>query len=303
MKIYATNSGKIFAKKIADCLGEKLSPVEIGKYPDGQIWNRIVETPHNEIVLVVGNTVGSDNFVELMTLLDTVQDFSVQKTVVVVPYLGAGRQDRANQPGEDKAGRMQMKVIACERPNRIVLIDLHSDKLKECVALDSRIRTMESYAKTVFLDVIRRMSFDSEFVFAAADLGRLQIARSYAKEFKVGTAYLDKRRDGPGQSEVINIVGDVNGKTVIMIDDIVDSGGTVINGARALKKAGAGDIHLFATHLVLSGKSKKRFSRMSELFASLHGTDTVPLTYPLVFEIHSVAGLIADYIKRELRET
>ncbi|MDP2676811.1 MAG: ribose-phosphate diphosphokinase [bacterium] len=300
MKIYATHSGKAFAKKIASHLGEKLHAVDIGKYPDGQIWNKIIDLPHNEIALVVGNTLGSDGLVELLTLLDTVQDFSVQKTVVVVPYFGAGRQDRANEPGQDKAGRMQMKVIACERPNRIVLIDLHNSSLKECTALDPRIRNMEPYAKTVFLDVIRSMDLTSDFVFAAADVGRLGIARSYAKEFKVGTVYLDKRREGPGQIEVMNVVGDVRGKTVIMIDDIVDSGGTVIQGARALKKEGAGDIHLFATHLVLSGRGKKRFLHLSELFTSLHGTDTIELPHPSIFQIHSIAGLIADCIQKEI---
>lgn len=300
MKIYTTGSGKNLGEKIARCLGTTPSPVNIGKYPDGQIFNHILETPHNEVALVVGNTQGPVEFTELLTLLDTVQGFSVQKTVVIVPYFGAGRQDRADQEGEDIAGRMQMTAIASRRPNRVLLVDLHNAGIQYCTALDMRIRVKELYAKPIFFDVIRDMRISSEFVFASADVGRLRIARSYAKEFNVSAVSLDKRRAGPGEVEVMHIIGDVANKTVIMIDDIVDSGGTVMKGAEALKNAGAKDIHLFATHAVLSGQGYERFAHSNIFFASAHITDTIAIREPSMFQVHSIAPLIAEYTRKEI---
>lgn len=308
--VYSTPSVRdFFINKLSLFLPARIGRPDFGKYPDGQTHVSLDIFPDsNEDVIVVSNTQGDKQLVELLALLHTARRNKnpCSKLIVVIPYFGAGRQDRAKVKGQDVSAKMQATLISAMKPDTVFLMDLHNEGIREF--FDEEILVEELYAEPVFVEVIKSLDmkpgtvFSKDFVFASPDAGRLNWARSYAKKFDAEAVSLDKRRDKTGV-KILNVIGDVRGKNIVMVDDILDTGETVFSGARALKTAGAKDIHLFVTHLVLSGDSYKRFVLDYSpfgLFASLHATDTIMgsglICWP--FNIHSVANIFAERIKQ-----
>lgn len=299
LKVFAAPSSVNFAVKLAFQLNAGTYCADaVGIYPDGQIYIRISERINNDDVVIVGNTQGSKQFEELCLLIHTIRQQNAKRIIVVIPYFGAGRQDRAKKDGDDVLAKMHASILSSLGPDWILMMDLHNEGIR--YFFDNAARPRELYVEPVFIEVIKGLALEN-FVFASADVGRLNWARSYAEIFGVGTASLDQRREGPAKKKVYNVVGNVAGKNVILIDDIVDSGGTVLLGAEALKSAGARDIHLFESHLVLSGEASLNFENSRDLFKSRHGTDTISLAGKYHgFKIHSVACCFADYIEKIL---
>lgn len=307
LKVFSTPSSANFATKLAIHLNAVNYYIHAVKtYPDGQIYVRIPERINNDDVLVVGNTQGSRQFEELCLLIHTIRQQNARKVIVVIPYFGAGRQDRAKKEGDDVLAKMHASILSSLEPDWILMMDLHNEGIRHF--FDNAARPRELYAEPVFIEVIESLGLEN-FVIASADVGRLNWARSYAEKFGVEAASLDQRREGPAMKKVFNVVGDVAGKNVVLIDDIVDSGGTVIGGAKALKAAGALDIHFFATHLVLSGDACDSFKYEGRLFKSKNGADTVghvgeyhgfKIGKKHGFTIHSVTHCFADYIRNIL---
>lgn len=294
MKIYATPGQAAFARKMALKLEAQVASAKVGSYPDGQTFVELNDLPVNEDAVVVGGTLGPVEFEAFRLLLHTVKRQNVRQVIAVIPYFGAGRQDRAKADGQDVFAKLQAEEISARRPDWVLLMDLHNGGILNF--FDDGVRARELYAESVFITQMRALELVN-FVCVSPDAGRFNWAQSYAKKLGVEAASLDKRREGPGKSSVFHVVGDVCGKDVILIDDIIDSGGTVISGAEALKAAGAKDIHLFATHLVLSGDSAKKFYTPKN-FRTLHGTDTISYRNSRHdFITHSVADEFAKYIK------
>lgn len=269
-------------------------------YPDGQPFVKLRPLPpKNSDVIVIGNTQGAQQLVELLTLIDTVRRNKSlsSKLIVVIPYFGAGRQDRAKKPGDDMAAEMQASLISAMLPDAVLLMDLHNSGIVGF--FNKRVLVREIYAEPVFVSAIQNLGL-SNFVFVSPDAGRLDWARSYAEKFGVEVASLDKRREGPGKVKVSYVVGSerVGMKNAVLVDDILDTGNTVLTGAAALLKVGALNMHLVVTHAVLSGEARFKFS-LGYPFASLHTTDTIA-DAPSNFKVHSVVPLFAKAIQEIL---
>lgn len=304
--VYPTLSSRDrdFLNKLSLFLPVRIGRPDFGRYPDGQTHVSLdIFSDSEEDIIIVGNTQGDKELVELLVLLHTAKRNKnpASKLIVIIPYFGAGRQDRAKVKGQDVSAKMQATVISAMKPDAVFLMDLHNDGIREF--FDEEILIEELYAEPVFVEVIKSLNmrpgtvFSKDFVFASPDAGRLNWARSYAKKFDAEAVSLDKRRDKTGV-KIFNVIGDVRGKNVIMVDDILDTGETVFSGARALKTAGAKDIHLFVTHLVLSGSSRGRFIGGCSPFSSLHAADTIANLLHRPFDIHSVANIFAERIKQ-----
>lgn len=267
-----------------------------GNYSDGQPYIKLaLLPPEDSDIVVVGNTQGAQQLVELLTLMDTIRRNKSlsSKMVVLIPYFGAGRQDRAKNPGEDVAAEMQATLISSMLPDAVILMDLHNSGIRGF--FDKKILVREIYAEPVFLEAIKAMKLEN-FVVASPDAGRFDWARSYAEKLGTEAISLRKLRIGPGQVS-FEVVGreEVEGKNVVMIDDILDTGNTVFKGAEILRYVGAKDIHLFVTHPVLSGGPRFKFLSNS-LFASLHTTNTIA-NAPSGFQVHSIVPLFAKAIR------
>lgn len=307
LKVFATPVSANFAVKLALHLNAGNYYIHTVKvYSDGQVYVRIPEKISNDDVVIVGNTQGSRQFEELCLLIHTIRQQNARRVIVVIPYFGAGRQDRAKKEGDDVLAKMHASILSSLKPDWILMMDLHNEGIRHF--FDDSVRPRELYAEPVFVEEIENLGLVN-FVIASADVGRLNWARSYAEKFGVSAASLDQRREGPGRKKVFNVVGDVAGKNIVLIDDIVDSGGTVIGGAKALKSAGAFDIHFFATHLVLSGDACDNFQYEGRLFKSKNGTDTIghvgeyhgfKIGKRHGFRTHSVIYCFADYIRKIL---
>lgn len=299
--IYVTNSWLDFIAKLDVSSPRQFTAGRSIKknYSDGQPYVKLVDLPPgNSDIVVVGNTQGAEQLVELLTLVDTVRRNKnlSSKLVVVIPYFGAGRQDRAKNPGDDVAAEMQATLISSMLPDAVILTDLHNSGIRGF--FDKRILVREIYAEPVFIEAIKAINLDN-FVVASPDAGRFDWARSYAEKLGTKAISLRKLRAESGQV-LFEVVGreEVEGKNVIMIDDILDTGNTVLRGAEILKSVGAKDIHLFVTHLVLSSDASRKFITYNP-FASLHTTDTI-CGASCNFEVHSVAHLFAKAIKEIL---
>lgn len=295
MKIYSTNAQERFAAALARRFRIKLSG-GVGCYPDGQVFVALEDLPQKEDVIVVGNTFGPVQYEELRLLIHTIKDQNVKRVIVVIPYFGAGRQDIAKYEGSDVAAKMHAEEISARGPEWVLLMDIHQRGIIHFFKDPVKVRELS--AQPVLLPQIKKLRLKN-FVCVAPDVGRFGLIQWYAKNLGVEAVALDKRREGPGRAAVYHVVGEVASKDVVLIDDIIDSGATVYEGARVLKAAGARRVHLFATHLVLSGESHLRFQRDNGVFASLHGTDTINQQGKgHGFQIHSVVGLFADYIRK-----
>ena len=299
--VYATRSGGELAANLAVrhfddrfyCGSVK------GNYSDGQPYVKLAQLPPEDSdIAVVGNTQGAQQLVELLTLIDTIRKNKslFSKLIAVIPYFGAGRQDRAKNPGEDIAAEMQATLISSMLPDAVILMDLHNSGIRGF--FDKKILVREIYAEPVFLEAIKTMKLEN-FVVASPDAGRFDWARSYAEKLGTKAISLRKLRIGPGQT-FFEVVGreEVEGKNIVMIDDILDTGNTVFKGAEILKHVGAKDIHLFITHPVLSGNAGSKFLSKNP-FASLHAADTIA-DAPYDFQVHSVVSLFAKAIREIL---
>lgn len=299
--IYGAPRSARFSKKLSEALGVQRGHAEIGEFPDSQPYIRLQTMPDAENIVVVGNTHGFVQTGQLLQLIRTVKRYKPKRSqlIVAVPYFGAGRQDRPKD-GEDAQAKWDAEDVGRLRPDWIFFIDLHNAATRDFVSDRYGVSTRELYAESTFFESMQRLHLRN-FVCVAPDVGRLNWVRSYAKRFGVEAASLDKRREGPGKVAVYHVIGDVKGKNVIMIDDIVDSGSTAKKAADALKNAGAGEIHFYGTHLVLNPSSIFLTAQVPSPFTSLFGTDTIDNTDRVHgFTVLSMVPVFAEHIAKIL---
>jgi len=298
MKILSGTSNPRLSKEISKKLKLKLINTNIKRFADGEIYIEINENIRGNSVFVIQSTStpANDNLMELLLCIDALRRSSAKNITAVIPYFGYARQDRKVAPRTSISAKVVSNLITNAGANRIVTVDLHAGQIQGFfdIPVDNLFTT------PLFARYIKKKFKTKNLVCVSPDVGGVQRTRGLATKIKADLAIIDKRRPEPGKSEVMNIIGEVKGKTCIIVDDIIDSGGTIVNAVAALKMAGATDVYVFITHAVLSGEAatKIKNSKIKKLIT----TDTIDNSSKLKnnskIEVISIAPLMAEAISR-----
>ncbi len=297
MKIFSGRSNPVLAKGIADYLGIELGKVDIRNFSDGEIRIAFEENIRNEDVFLVQSTnPPADNILELLIMMDAARRASARSIVAVIPYFGYGRQDRKDRPRVPVSARMILDMISAVGANRIICMDLHSAQIQGF----ANVPFDHLYSRIALLDRLKEFDLNEDTgVVLAPDMGSAKMSQSYAKKLQVGFALIDKRRPKPNQAEVANLIGDLDNKHVLIIDDMIDTAGTICNAAQTAIDHGAIDVTCVATHPVLSGESIKRLNKSPITKIVLCDTIHIPQEKKSKkIEIISVASVFGESIRR-----
>jgi len=275
IKIFTANSNPAFANAIVDKLGLKLGNSEVGKFSDGEIFVNINETVRGSDVFVVQSTCSpvNDNFMELLIMIDAFKRASAGRITAVIPYFGYARQDRKAKRRDPISAKLCADLITTAGADRVLTMDLHAPQIQGFfnIPVDHLVGQpiLSQYYKTLFEDQ------KEDTVVVSPDLGSVTRARKFADYIDVPIAIVDKRRPKANACEVMNIIGDIKDKNVILVDDMIDTAGTIVNGAKALVERGAKKVYACCTHAVLSGPAIERIQ--NSCIHELVVLDTVPL--------------------------
>jgi len=299
MKILSCNSNKELAQSIASYVGVNLSDATIKNFADGEIFVRINENIRGEDLYIIQSTSPpvNDNLMELLVCIDAARRASAKRITAVIPYFGYARQDRKDEGRTSISAKLVANLITSAGANRVVTTDLHAGQIQGFfdIPLDNLFSVNE-----LIQDMKKITDKRSELAIVSPDVGGVVRARAFAKRINASLVIIDKRREKAGESEVVNIIGDVNDKTCILLDDIADSAGTLCNAAKALKNNGASDIYSYIVHGVLSGKALEKIKKSD--IKELILTDTIQATEAVknVKNIRhiSIAPLLGEAIKR-----
>ena len=297
LKIFSGRSNLALAQGIVDVLGMDLGDVTIRTFADGELWVKYEENIRGQDVFIIQSTnEPADNLIELFLLLDAAVRASAQRVTAVIPYFGYGRQDRKDQPRVPISSRVMVDVITTTGADRIISMDLHSTQIQ---GFDS-IPFDHLYSRMVLMDTLRKLDFNPDnCTVLAPDVGSAAMGQSYARSLGVHFALIDKRRYAPNKAEVSHLIGDLEGKDVLIIDDMIDTAGTTVTAAQASMDKGANSVTAAATHGVLSDPAIDRLkeSPIKELII----TDTISVKKEKQLpnmKIVSVANVFAEAIKR-----
>ena len=273
-KVFAGSSNPALAKAICEYLKRPLSKADVNRFSDGEIQVEIGENVRGLDVFIVQSTCPpvNDHLLELLIMVDACKRASAASINAVIPYYGYGRQDRKVAPRTPITAKLIADLLVAAGVSRVVSMDMHAGQIQGFF----NIPTDHLYASPVFLEDIRKRFPVEDLVFVSPDAGGVERARAYSKRLNVPLAIIDKRRPRPNASEVMNLIGDVKGKDAIIVDDIVDTAGTLTQGAFALKEKGARRVFAYAVHPILSGPALTRISE--SVLEEVVFTDTVPLT-------------------------
>lgn len=294
IKLITGNSNRPLAEKISDYLKVPLCDAEIYRFSDGEIGVKINENIRGTDVFIIQSTnYPAENLLELLILLDAASRASARRITAVIPYFGYARQDRKDQPRVPITAKLVANLITTAGANRVLTMDLHAAQIQGFFDIP----TDHLFSNPVFYEYISRMEMKDPV--AVSDIGSIKMVRAFAKKIHAPLAVLDKRRPAANKAEVLNIIGKVDGKTAIIRDDMVDTGGTLTEAAQALKEKGAKSILAFCTHPVLSGNSIELIEKspiQNIVVADTISTDNEKLTNK--FEIVTVSHLFGEAIKR-----
>ncbi len=297
IKIFTGNANQELAESICKHLDEPLGNAVVREFSDGEILVEIAENIRGADTFVIQPTCtpGNKNLMELLILIDALKRASALRVTAVVPYFGYARQDRKVTPRAPISAKLVADLITVAGATRVLSMDLHAGQIQGF--FDIPVDNL--FAAPVLLSYLKSLDLD-DVVVVSPDAGGVERARAFAKRLGAGLAIIDKRRTGPNISEVMHIIGEVEGRSVIVIDDMIDTGGTLIQGLEALEKAGAGRIFACATHPVFSGPAIERLSQSQA--EKIIVTDTIPLRPEAqkcgkIVQL-SVAELLAEAIRR-----
>jgi ribose-phosphate pyrophosphokinase len=295
MKIFAGRANRPLAEEMAGFLGTGLGDCEIEQFSDGEIFVKINENVRGVDVFIVQPTFPpAENLLELLIMIDAASRASASRITAVLPYYGYARQDRKDQPRVAISAKLVANLITVAGANRVLTMDLHAGQIQGFfdIPLD------HLFASPVLIDYFKELDLE-DMIVVSPDIGSVRMARAFAKRFKAPFALIDKRRPMPNVSEVMNVIGEVKGRNVIVLDDLIDTGGTVVEAAAALKGKGARDIYVGCTHGILSGNALERIqeSPITELVV----TNTVPIrggNPSDKIRVLSVAPLLGEAVRR-----
>ena len=258
MKLISGNSNLELAKRISQFAGVPLVKANIGRFADGEVRAEIHENIRGKDAFVIQSTSTpvNDNVMELLVMIDALKRASARRITAVLPYFGYARQDRKTMSRAPISAKLMADLITTAGANRVLTVDLHAGQIQGFfnIPVDTLI------ARPILVNDMRKRIDTENLVFVSPDAGGTERARSYAKKFDTEIAVIDKRRPEPGASEVMNVVGDVENKQCIIVDDIIDSGGTLANAATALLEKGAIKVRAYITHGVLTPKADDKIS-------------------------------------------
>ena len=298
MKILSGTSNLRLSKDISKKLKLKLVNTNIRRFADGEIYIEINENIRGNSVFVVQSTSNpaNDNLMELLLVIDALKRSSAKNITAVIPYFGYARQDRKVAPRTSISAKVVANLITNAGASRVLTVDLHAGQIQGF--FDMPVDNL--FTTPLFAKYIKRKFSNKKLICVSPDVGGVQRTRGLATRIKADLAIIDKRRPAPGKSEVMNIIGDVKNKTCIIVDDIIDSGGTIVNAVDALKKSGANEVYVFITHAVLSGDAVKKIKKSK--IKKLIITDTIDNSQKIKnnnkIEVLSISPLMSEAIKR-----
>ena len=302
IKLVAGNSNPVLAKAIADQLGLPLTKTVVRRFADMEIFVEIQENVRGSDAFVLQSTSypANDHLMELLIITDALRRSSARRITAVIPYFGYARQDRKSGSRTPISAKLVANLITNAGVDRVMTLDLHAGQIQGFFDIP----TDNLFASPLMVRDIKERFDLTDVMVVSPDVGGVARARGLAKRINTPLAIVDKRRERPGESEVMNVIGEVAGHTCILVDDIVDSGGTLVNAADALIAHGANEVYAYITHGVLSGGAVTRInsSRLKELVI----TDTIQPTKAVRgatnIRMLSVASLIAEAISRTAAE-
>lgn len=298
IKIFSGNSNPDLAQKICNSLGVPLGTARVRRFSDGEVMVEIGENVRGRDVYVVQSTCAptNDNLMELLVITDALKRASASTITAVIPYYGYARQDRKAAPRTPITAKLVADLITTAGVNRVVTVDLHAGQIQGFF----NIPVDNLYAAPVILDYLKDRFSGEQVVMVSPDAGGTERARAFAKRLQYSLAVIDKRRTGPNVAEVMHLIGDVRDKIAIILDDMIDTAGTLTQAAKALKQNGAKAIYACATHGVLSGPAIERINASDIEEVVL--TDTIPDgnsdQTTTKIRMLSVADLLAEAIRR-----
>jgi len=298
MKVLAGTSNLKLCKDIARQLKLKLINSNIKRFADNEIYVEINENIRGNSIFVVQSTSNpaNDNLMELLICIDALRRSSAKNITAVIPYFGYARQDRKVVPRTAISAKLVSNLITNAGANRILSVDLHAGQIQGF--FDIPVDNL--FATPIFARHIKKKLSLNNLVCVSPDVGGVERTRALSRKINVGIAIIDKRRPTPGKSEVMNIIGDVENKTCVIVDDIIDSGGTIVNAAHALKNKGAKDVYVYITHAVLSGAAVDKIEKSK--IKKLITTDTIDnlkkIKSSKKIEVISIAPMISEAMKR-----
>jgi ribose-phosphate pyrophosphokinase len=282
------------AREIADLLDRSCDGATVRDFADGEIFVRIDRNARGRDVFIVQPTgAPAENTMELLLLIDAAKRASAARVTAVVPYFGYGRQDRKDQPRVAIGAKLMANLMVAAGADRVVSIDFHQHQIQGFFDIP----VDHLYAAPVITQYFREKELE-DLVVVAPDVGSAKMARGFSKRLGASFAIIDKRRPAPNMSKVLNVVGDVQGKTCLLTDDMVDTGGTLANAVTALKERGAGEVYACATHALLSGKATEKLSAAD--LTEFVVTNTIDIPEDRRFSaltVLSVAGLLSNAIE------
>jgi ribose-phosphate pyrophosphokinase len=300
LKIFSGNANQKLASDIAKKIGMPLGKIQVGRFADGEIRVKIKENIRGKDCFVVQSTCPPVNecLMELLIIIDALRRASAQRITAVIPYYGYGRQDRKSEPRVPISAKLIANLIVASGANRVLSIDLHAGQIQGFFDIP----VDHLYATPVLLEHFRSDKFkkySNNLVIVSPDAGGAERARAFAKRLRATLAIIDKRRTRPNQSAVMHVVGEVKGRTAVILDDMIDTGGSLVKAAQALKAKKAARVIAACSHGILSGNALELIN--SSPIEELIITDSIPLApskKSKKITILSVANLLAETIRR-----
>ncbi|MCK5821675.1 MAG: ribose-phosphate pyrophosphokinase [Bacteroidales bacterium] len=291
IKLFSGSSTNYLSEKIANCYGTKLGNISIQTFADGEFQPCYEETVRGTHVFIIQSTFApADNLLELLFMIDAAKRASAYKVVAVIPYFGFARQDRKDRPRVSIAAKLVSNILAKAGVDRIITMDLHADQIQGFfdVPVD------HLYASRVFVDYLRSLKLQ-DMIIASPDTGGTKRANSYAKFLDKPMVVCHKSRKGPNIVSEMTVIGDVKNKNVVLVDDMIDTAGTITKAADLIMEQGAQSVRCIATHPILSGPAYERIEKSA--LAEVLVTDSIPLKQTSdKIRVISVAEMFADVI-------
>ena len=297
LKIFSGRGSGLLAKKIANSLGYELGKVSIKTFSDGELWVKFEENIRGHDVFIIQSTNSpAENILELTLMIDAAVRASAKRVTIVIPYFGYGRQDRKDQPRVPISSRVMIDIFESMGTNRIITMDLHSTQIQGF----AKVPFDNLYSRSVIFDAIKNENLISESsVVLAPDMGSVKMSQGYAKNLGMNFAIIDKRRYAPNQTQVSHLIGELNDRDVLIIDDMIDTAGTLVNAAKAAFEKGAKSVTAIATHGVLSGQAIDRLKKSQ--IKKIIITDTIEVSKDKIIEklkIVSVSKVFSEAVSR-----
>lgn len=293
IKIFSGTSTRYLAEKISLCSGRELGSINTLRFSDGEFATAYEETVRGSHIFLIQSTFPpADNLMELLMLVDAAKRASAYKIVAVMPYFGYARQDRKDQPRVSIGAKLVADMLMTAGVDRVITMDLHADQIQGFF----NIPVDHLYASSIFVPHIKHMNLE-DLVIASPDVGGTKRANTYAKFLETPMVICHKQRSKANVVDEMRIIGDVEGKNVIIVDDMIDTAGTMAKAADMMMDAGAKSVRAFTTHAVLSGPAYERIENSS--LTELYVTDSIPLKKESdKIKVLSVAQLFADTIEK-----